>query len=84
MFEILALAALLGGAPKPKPKRSPMLLRVFNAFQVVTLFSALPYIIGWLYTGPFPFSVAAFVTAIIVYAILFCWQGFAMVESLGD
>jgi hypothetical protein len=83
MLELLFAAALFGAAPT-KPKRSPMLIRVFNAFQVVTLFSALPYLIGWLYTGPFPFSVAAFVTAIVVYVALFIWQVFAMVESFGD
>jgi hypothetical protein len=85
MLEILALAALFGGAaPPPKRKGTPPMLKLFNAFQIVTLFAALPYIIGWLYTAPFPFSIAALATAVVVYVILFGWNVFAMSESFGD
>ena len=89
MFELLALAFLFGSAggnsrPNRPARKTPMFLRGFNAFQLVTLFSALPYIIGWLYTGPFPFSIAALVTAIAAYVILFGWQVFATAESFGS
>ena len=47
------------------------MFRVFNAFQLVTLFAALPFGIGWLHGNPFPYSTAAFYTAIAVYLILF-------------
>jgi len=50
------------------------LFRVFNAFQLVTLFAALPFGIGWLHSDPFPYSTAAFYTAICVYLILFWVQ----------
>lgn len=88
MFEMLFAAALLnafGGATSTsKPKRSNMFLRAFNAFQVVTLFAALPYLIGWLYTAPFPFSVAAFGTALVVYGVLFIWHVISVAHNLGE
>jgi len=47
------------------------MFRGFNAFQLVTLFAALPFGIGWLHGSPFPYSTAAFYTAIVVYLVLF-------------
>lgn len=46
------------------------MLKAFNAFQFVCLFSALPYGILWLYTATFPFAGAALVTACVVYLIM--------------
>ena len=47
------------------------MIRIFNAFQIITFFAALPFLIGWLYTEPFTYSVAAFWTAIVVYVVTF-------------
>lgn len=47
------------------------MFRAFNALQIVAAFSAMPYLIGWLGGSPFPFSVAAFWTAICVYVVMF-------------
>ncbi len=47
------------------------MLKVFNAFQMVTLFAAMPHIIGWLKTEPFTYSTGAFWAAIAVYVVMF-------------
>jgi hypothetical protein len=47
------------------------MFRVFNAFQLTALFAACPYLIYWLSTGPFPYSGAAFWTAIATYVVGF-------------
>ena len=47
------------------------MIRAFNAFQLVTLFAGMPYLVGWLNTNPFPYSPAAFWTAIVAYLVLF-------------
>lgn len=46
-------------------------MHVFNAFQIVAFFAAMPFLIGWLNADPFPFSIAAFWLAIVVYLVLF-------------
>jgi ABC-type nitrate/sulfonate/bicarbonate transport system permease component len=55
-------------------------MAIFNAFQIVTLFASMPFIIGWLGGSPFPYSVAAFWIAIVVYIVMFV----AMVASVAD
>ncbi len=60
------------------------MIRAFNAFQLVTLFAALPFIVGWLKTNPFPFSPAAFYTAIVAYLVLFvvlCIAAFELTDK---
>jgi hypothetical protein len=47
------------------------MLQAFNAFQCVVMFAALPHVIVWLASNPFPYSVAAFWTAILVYSVSF-------------
>lgn len=47
------------------------MLRAFNAFQLVALFSGLPFLISWIGTDPFPYSVAAFWASIVVYVVAF-------------
>lgn len=47
------------------------MIRAFNALQLVSLFAAMPFLISWLHGNPFPYSTAAFYTAIAVYLILF-------------
>lgn len=54
-----------------REKGTPTMLKAFNAFQIVTLFAAMPHIIGWLYGQPFPFSTGALWVAIATYVILF-------------
>jgi hypothetical protein len=78
----LALADAFGSPSQPKP--STKMIRVFNAFQLVTLFAAAPYIIGWLGSSPFPYSAAAFWTAIVVYIVLFVGNVICVTESLSD
>lgn len=47
------------------------MIRAFNAFQIVTLFAAMPYIIGWLGSTEFPFQSGAYWVAIAVYVVMF-------------
>lgn len=71
LLPIILLAGLFGvDAPPSTPKRNPM-LRAFNSFQLVGLFAGVPYLISWLNTNPFPWSPAAFWTAIVAYIVLF-------------
>lgn len=58
------------------------MIRAFNAFQLVTLFAAMPYIVGWLHSNPFPFSIAAFWTALVVYVVLFIVMCFGMADLI--
>jgi len=60
------------------------MLRVFNAFQITTLFASMPYLIAWLYGNPFPFSLAAFYTAIVAYIVLYIWHIAALADTFGD
>ncbi len=60
------------------------MIRAFNAFQLVTLFAAMPYILGWLGSSPFPYAAGAFWTAIVVYIVLFivmCVGTFELTEG---
>ena len=43
----------------------------FNAFQIVALFAALPFIIHWLSSASFWSAQAAFWVALVVYLIAF-------------
>ena len=44
----------------------------FNAFQIVILFSCLPFIISWLWAATFTGALAFVWIAIITYVVLFC------------
>ena len=57
------------------------MLKAFNAFQIVTLFAAMPFLVGYLGRKPFAYSEAAFWVAIVAYVILYGWHIFAMHES---
>lgn len=46
-------------------------MKLFNAFQIICLFTAAPYVIGWLGTNPFTYSVALFWAAIAAYVVGF-------------
>lgn len=46
-------------------------MKAFNAFQLVVLFACLPFLIGWLYTNPFPFARGLLVLAAVSYAVEF-------------
>lgn len=54
---------------KPKPKRTPM--KLFNAFQIVSLFAGMPFLLTWLATKPIPHSNSAFWAAAVVYVVAF-------------
>ena len=47
------------------------MLKLFNSLQIVTLFAAMPYIIGWLHGGPFVYSTGALWLACAVYVAMF-------------
>ena len=47
------------------------MLAAFNSFQIVALFSALPFIVQWLANGPFYGSGAAWAVAVGAYLVLF-------------
>lgn len=46
-------------------------MRVFNAFQIACLFTAMPFIIDWLSKGTFSGSAPLWWVAVVVYVILF-------------
>lgn len=69
---ILLLAALFGADSPLTPKsRGIPMIRAFNAFQLVTFFAAMPYILAWLGKDPFTYAGGAFWVAIVVYVVLF-------------
>ena len=70
---IVLLAALFGAdaSPHQSVSRKDPMLRAFNSFQLVGLFAGMPYLLSWLNTNPFPWSPAAFWTAIVAYLVLF-------------
>lgn len=47
-------------------------MRTFNAVQIVVLVLILPFIIGWLYKGPFPYSHGVLWIAITLEVVGFC------------
>lgn len=55
-------------------------MKVFNAFQLMCLFVAMPFVITWLHTQNFYACGAAFWTCIIIYVVMFC----VLVASLAD
>lgn len=57
-------------------------MRVFNAFQVVVLFIAMPWIIGWLKTASFTCSEAVFYVACAVYVIGFVMMVACVSEAM--
>lgn len=81
----ILLAALFGADSPLTPKsRGIPMIRAFNAFQLVTLFAAMPYILGWLSSSPFPYAAGAFWVAIVVYVVLFgvmCVGTFELTEG---
>ncbi len=82
---VMLLAALFGAdaPPRSKPRGNPM-IRCFNSLQLVTLFSAMPYILSWLANDPFAYAAGAFWVAIVVYVVLFgvmCYGMFNLTEG---
>jgi hypothetical protein len=59
-------------------------VRAFNAFQVVCLFASGPHVIGWLASGPFPYSAAAFWVAIAAYVVGFWAMTVISYEGIKD
>lgn len=45
---------------------------LFNAFQIVCLFAAMPFIVAWLRSATFSGAFAASWIAVVVYAVMFC------------
>lgn len=58
------------------------MIRAFNAFQLTTLFTAMPFIIGWLNKEPFPFSTAALWAAVAVYVVMFIGGVFVVADAM--
>lgn len=95
MLEALAALFIVGGLlgeqclpastpPRPTPshKGTHPMIRAFNAFQLVTLFAAMPFIVGWLHSNPFSYSSAAFWTSVIVYLVMFIFMCIAMFNQM--
>ena len=60
------------------------MIRGFNAFQLVSFFAGLPFVIGWLNGGPFPYSTALMWSAVVAYLVLFvvlCVAVFNLVDG---
>lgn len=47
------------------------MIKLFNSFQITCLFAVGPFIMGWLWGGPFPYSIACFWLSAIIYLCLF-------------
>lgn len=47
------------------------MLAAFNAFQMVCLFAALPFIVNWLHQAEFSGSLPLMWLAIVVYVVMF-------------
>jgi hypothetical protein len=58
------------------------MVRIFNAFQIVVSFAALPYLISWLSTADFTGSRAAFYTACVIYLAASWFMVYAVYESI--
>ena len=56
------------------------MFRVFNSFQVVCLFSCLPFLAAWLYGNPFQYAQAGFYTAVVAYVVAFIFMVIAVSE----
>ena len=54
----------------------------FNAFQIVTLFTGLPFLIHWLHGAEFWGATAAFWVALVVYIVTFILHIVAMTEMI--
>lgn len=58
------------------------MIRAFNSFQIVTLFAAMPYIVAWLHSSPFSYSIAAFWTSVVVYIVMFIFMCIGMFDLM--
>ena len=59
-------------------------MRVFNAFQIVTLFSAWPFGIWWLSDAPFRGAGVLFWVAIVSYVVAFSFHVACVTKGLKE
>lgn len=59
-------------------------MRAFNSFQIVALFSGLPFLISWLSEATFRYHTAAFWTTIAIYFIGACCMTVAVYDSMRE
>lgn len=57
------------------------MLRIFNAFQIVTLFSALPFVAGWLWSEPSAYGTATFWVVIVAYLVAIAIMTVVLADS---
>lgn len=59
-------------------------MRFFNAFQLVILFAALPFIVQWLRTAEFWGAQAFLWVGIVAYVVMFIFSIFAYADKVKD
>lgn len=59
-------------------------MKLFNAFQLVILLVAWPFLINWLRTVDFPFATAAFYSACACYLVQIAFTTYTYVVVLDD
>lgn len=59
-------------------------MKLFNAFQLVAVFVALPYLMGWLQDATFRGSAAAFYATAALYVVAFACMVACVWRSLDD
>jgi hypothetical protein len=57
-------------------------MKIFNAIQIAALVAAGPMLISLLKNATFPYAQPIFWLSIIVYAVLFIWNAFMIVDSI--
>lgn len=58
-------------------------MRIFNAFQMVSLFVAMPFLANWLHSGPFQGAIIAFYAVCALYVVMFGFAVGAVYEFIG-
>lgn len=58
-------------------------MRLFNSFQIVTMFVAWPFLVNWLHSASFSGAAVAFYAACALYVVMFGVAIAAMYEFIG-
>lgn len=59
-------------------------LKLFNSFQIVSLFASYPFLLMWLSKATFYASTAAFWIAAVIYFIFFCLMVGAVIAAIDE
>ena len=58
--------------------------KAFNSLQITALFSAMPFLVGWLWTATFAGAVALAWVSLIAYIVFFVLMCGAVLHSIDD